>query len=145
MRNNEGFSRETLVMFADNLIGSNFAIVAEGPVDAIKFEQVGGNICTMGKVVTDKQLDIIKSYGIQKVYLALDDDALLEKNLVAEKLNLTTFRLSVPKSCIERCEKIGKKADFGECTFDEARQAFESAIPVERNTRVWQPRINEQK
>jgi hypothetical protein len=142
VRNNEGFQRETLVMFADNLIGSDFAIIAEGPIDAIKFDLVGGNICTMGKVVTDKQLDIIKSYGIQKVYLALDDDALFEVNMLAEKFSLETFRLKVPESCVVRCKQNGKKADFGECSFEEARQAFETAIPFMKDTRILQ-RVSE--
>jgi hypothetical protein len=139
MRNNDGFRREALVMFADNLLGKDFAIVAEGPVDAIKFDLVGGNVCTMGKVVTDKQLDIIRSYGIQKLYLALDDDALFETNELAKRSRLSAYRLEVPKSCKERCDLAGKKADFGECTYEEAKLAFENAVPVSQDTLAWQP------
>ena len=130
IRNNEGFRRETLVMFSDNLIGSDKAILAEGPFDALKFELVGSNICTMGKVVTDKQLAIIKSYGINELYLALDDDAAHEMSDIIEKVNVKTFKINVPSSCIERCRVNNKKADFGECTFEEAKQAFIEAKPI---------------
>ena len=140
VRNNEGFARETLIMFADQLDGSDFAIVSEGPVDAIKFDLIGGNVCTMGKVVTQKQLDIILSYGITKLYLALDDDALYETNMLAEGSKLETYQVKVPQSCKERCALIGKKADFGECTFEEAKQAFENAAPLQaKNERAWVP------
>lgn len=131
MRNNDGFRRDILVMFSDNLIGSDFAILAEGPFDALKFELVGSNVCTMGKVVTDKQMEIIESYGIKKLYLALDDDAAFEMNELVSKTTLQTFKLSVPESCIRRCAGIGKKADFGECTFEEAKEAFDKAEPID--------------
>ena len=127
MRNNDGFARETLVMFADNLIGKTFAIMAEGPFDALKFDSVGANVCTMGKVVTDKQLEIIRSYGITKLYLALDDDAASEMNAIVDKGQLELYKIDVPQSCIDRCAAAGKKADFGECTFEEAEVAFRNA------------------
>jgi Toprim domain-containing protein len=132
MRNNKDFRRETLVMFADNLINEDFAIIAEGPFDALKFDQVGGNISSMGKVVTQKQLDIIKSYGIDKLYLALDDDASDEMNQIVDTAStqFDIFKIDLPQSCIERCELNGKKADFGECTFEEAEQAFLCASRV---------------
>lgn len=135
MRNNEGFRRDTLVMFADNLINSDHAIISEGPFDAMKFEQVGGSVSTLGKVVTNKQLQIIKSYGIMKVYLALDDDAASEINElgnVLRKEGLEVYRIEVPQSCIDRCEKLGKKADIGECTFEEASLAFKNAYKLDR-------------
>ena len=131
MRNNDGFRRDVLVMFADNLEGSDFAIMAEGPFDALKFDAVGSNICTMGKAVTDKQLDIIKSYGIRKLYLALDDDAAVEMNEIAElKTFESYYKIDVPASVVARCAAAGKKADFGECTLEEAKIAFENAKPL---------------
>lgn len=131
VRNNEGFSRESLVMFADNLGGSDFAIVAEGPVDAMKFDLVGSNVCTMGKVVTDKQLAVISDYGVEKLYLALDDDAAYEMNQIVAKTHLKAFRLRVPESCVVRCKSLGVKSDFGECTQEEAKQAFDNAQPLD--------------
>jgi hypothetical protein len=131
MRNNDGFRRDILVMFADNLEGSDFAIMAEGPFDALKFDLVGSNVCTMGKAVTDKQLDIIKSYGIRKLYLALDDDAAVEMNEIADMKTFESYyKIDVPASVVARCAAAGKKADFGECTLEEAKTAFENAKPL---------------
>lgn len=127
MRNNKGFRRDSLVMFANQLIGKDFAILAEGPVDAIKFNAVGGNVASMGKAISNKQLAIIKSYGIKKIYLALDDDAAIEMNSLSEHRDLIFYKIDVPESCKQRCAIVGKKADFGECTFDEAKKAFENA------------------
>lgn len=134
MRNNDGFRRELLVMFADNLEDSDFAIVAEGPVDALKFDSVGANVATMGKIVSDKQLAVIYSYGISKLYLALDDDAAYEMNQIVSKTHLEAYRVTVPESVVQRCRAVGKKADFGECTQEEAKLAFEAAKPINPNS-----------
>lgn len=131
MRNNDEFRRDRLVMFADNLEDSDYAIIAEGPVDALKFEKVGANVCTMGKVVTDQQLEMIYSYGVSKIFLALDDDAAFEINEIVQKTHLQAYRLNIPDSCRERCAGKGKKADFGECTYEEAEQAFLNATPMD--------------
>ena len=133
MRNNEGFARESLVMFADNLKDKDFAILCEGPFDALKFESVGGNIATMGKVVTNKQLDIIKSYGIRKLYLALDADAAYETNEIVLKGDFETYLVKVPPQVIIRAGLARKKADFGECTFEECKMAFENAQRTDPN------------
>lgn len=137
MRNNDEFRRDRLVMFADNLEDSTFAIISEGPVDALKFEQVGSNICTMGKVVTDRQLETIYAYGVEELYLALDDDAAAEITEIAKKakrINMKVFRVNVPDSCRTRCQSNGKKADFGECTYEEAAQAFRDATIMKPNS-----------
>ncbi len=134
MRNNDEFRRDLLVMFADNLEDSDFAIIAEGPVDALKFEKVGANVCTMGKVVTDQQLETIYSYGVSKLFLALDDDAAFEMNEIVQKTHLEVYRLNVPESCVARCAAAGKKADFGECTYEEAEQAFQNATKLDQGT-----------
>ena len=132
IRNNIGFHRETLVMFADNLVNKSYAILAEGPFDALKFDLVGGNISTMGKVVTEKQMEIIKSYGISDLYLALDDDAANEMNEIVNKYacQFNLFKVNLPQSCVDRCTLTGKKPDFGECSMDEASVAFKTAQPI---------------
>jgi hypothetical protein len=131
MRNNEGFAREALVMFMDQ-VKDNFVIICEGPVDAIKFDKVGGNVATMGKAVTQKQRELMMSKGIQNVYLALDEDAEEEiYRLQREFGGANVFQLRVPESCKIRCQAIGKKADFGECTFDECVEAFNNPIALD--------------
>jgi hypothetical protein len=127
MRNNEGFRRDSLVMFADSLIGKKHAIIVEGPFNALKFGQIGGAVATMGKIVSSKQLDIIFSYGADKLYLGLDDDADGEMIDIASRSSITVYKLEVPQSCRLRCKELGKKPDFGECTFEEAAQAFKEA------------------
>lgn len=132
MRNNEGFRRENLVMFADQLQGKDHAIICEGPVDAIKFHQVGGAVCTMGKAVSDKQIEVITSYRPKKIYLALDADADREiRDLEFQFPGSEVFLLQVPESCQKRCQAAGKKADFGECTYDECKEAFMSPVKLD--------------
>ena len=131
MRNNVGFSRDSLLMFADDLKDRSYAIIAEGPFDAMKFYKVGGAVATMGKVVTQKQLQIIKDRNVQMVFLALDDDAIPEMRDLSTKLNLETYRILVPQSCVERCAKTNRKADFGECTMDECIEAVKHAVKID--------------
>jgi predicted nucleic acid-binding Zn-ribbon protein len=134
MRNNVGFRREILVMFADQLKNSDYAIVCEGPFDALKFDKVGGYVATMGKSITDHQLETILSYGPKKIYLALDDDATQEMREMKHRVDpLPVYRIFIPESCVSRCEAIGKKADFGECTLEECEEAFRNAVSVDES------------
>lgn len=132
VRNNEGFSRDSLVMFMNNVKNKNFVIISEGPIDAIKFHNIGANICTMGKVITEKQQKIIFNNSIEKVYLALDEDAANEtKELIWSYGNKEIYLVSVPDNVKKRCQELGKKADFGECTFEECALAFQNAKKVD--------------
>ena len=133
MRNNEGFRRDKLVMFLDNLKGSEHVIICEGPINALKFEKVGGAVCTMGKVVADGQREAILQSEVKKVYLALDEDAAREMRNLAEDINLPVYKLDVPQSCILRCQKAGKKPDFGECTFEECEEAVKNARKIDES------------
>jgi len=128
MRNNIGFRRDSLVMFLDQLKGSNHGIICEGPFDAMKFNMIGGNIATMGKIVSDKQFKLIADSGIKKLYFAMDDDAADEMNQIRQKVvAIECYKIELPQACAQRCASVGKKADFGECTFEEAAQAFHDA------------------
>jgi hypothetical protein len=137
MRNNEGYSRGTTVMFFDRLEGSDHAIMCEGPFDALKFDRVGGNVATMGTAVTDGQLDLILSSGVTKIYLAFDDDFAASESMTdlvrrIGTANFQVYRVTIPRSCIERCAMAGKKADFGECSFEECEEAFKNAMIVDQ-------------
>jgi hypothetical protein len=130
MLNNEGFNRESLVMFYDQIEQGGHIIINEGPFDALKFHYCGGNIATLGKVVTDKQIELIMAKKPKAIYLGLDDDAFEETRILKDKLRGTPiFELAVPRTAIDRCKLLDKKADFGECTFEEANFAFANAIP----------------
>jgi hypothetical protein len=128
VRNNEGFSREQLVMFLDKTQDNDYVIISEGPIDAIKFHFAGSNICTMGKIITEKQQKLIFNKKIKKIYLALDEDADIESRQLYRKYGDRIFFLvKIPESAKIRCANLNKKADFGECTFEECLQAFKGA------------------
>lgn len=79
--------RDEVLMYQDRLAGSDHAIVCEGPVDGIKCHLLGGNVVTMGKVVSRRQIEIIKGSGVKRVYLALDLDAGTESMKLLEAFN----------------------------------------------------------
>ncbi len=114
----KGFERDKALMFYDNLTDSKHAIVTEGPVDALKCDVVGGAVCTMGKDVSEHQIKMIVS-KVDRVYLALDPDASVEKNRLCRELAdiREVYIMSPPKK------------DFGMCTEEEVIKAFEEAVP----------------
>ena len=85
-RTSTGLRKEQTFMFADRLCGDH-AVLCEGPIDALKCHLVGGNICSLGKGVSQQQLEIIKHSGISKLYLALDPDAYVESAVVLKELS----------------------------------------------------------
>jgi DNA primase len=75
----KGVDRNRVLMFQDNLKGSEHAVVGEGPFDGIKADLCGGNVATMGKSVSKGQIQLIKNTpGMKRVYLAIDPDAAAE-------------------------------------------------------------------
>lgn len=77
--------RDNVVMFQDNLMDAEHVIVCEGPFDALKCDLVGGAIATMGKVISPRQLALIKGCGARKIYVALDLDAGTEAMKLAKE------------------------------------------------------------
>lgn len=118
----EGLKKDKSIMFADNIDGSGHIIVCEGPIDAIKFNLCGGAVATMGKAVSEVQINIIKHSGVSKVYLALDEDAADQTERLIKELSpyVDVYEVEVPKG----------KDDFGDCSFEEAQTAFLSAEKV---------------
>lgn len=127
MRNNPGFRKGSSLMFYDNLSKYSSGMLFEGPFDAMKFNRLGGIVCSMGKNISNKQIDLINNSNISMLYLGLDDDAAKESIELARKIEKPIKVLSVPKSCIDRCKELGKKADFGECNPSEILEAFKTA------------------
>lgn len=127
VRNNTGFQRASSVMFIDHVKPDSFVIIAEGPIDAIKFDICGNSVATMGKMVSEKQLELILSKKPKRVFLALDDDAAEEMRKLQKILKVPVYKIDVPESCKIRCQLQNKKADFGECTFEECLEAFKNA------------------
>jgi hypothetical protein len=110
--------RDRVVMFQNNLIGSPHAIICEGPIDAIKANYCGGAIATMGKAISQKQIQLIKNLGVSKIYLGLDPDAAdTTAKLVSD------FISDVEVYQIE----TGDKEDLGEMDFVQVYEAFLNA------------------
>jgi hypothetical protein len=127
MRNNQGFRKDSVLMFHDNLSKYSSGMLFEGPFDAMKFNKLGGIVCSMGKNISNKQVDLINKSKISVLYLGLDADAAKESSELVRKIEKPIRVLSVPESCIERCKELGKKADFGECNPSEILEAFKTA------------------
>lgn len=126
MHNMPGPWKSLTLMFYDNIVKKDFAILAEGPVSALKFEKVGNFVASMGKGVSQTQLELLRKAGIKKLYLALDRDAddKLEKivNFMRDgiKGNIECFQIDIPKH----------RADFGDCTYEECETAFNEAKTI---------------
>lgn len=127
MRNNVGFRKDSVIMFHDNMYNNKNCMLFEGPFDALKFHSFGGIICSMGKIISNKQVEMINKSPVDTVYLGLDADAATESRQLTKRIEKKIKILTVPDTCKDRCKKLNKKPDFGECTFIEAKQAFESA------------------
>lgn len=106
------------LMFYDRLVGSEHAVICEGPFDALKCHLIGGNVATMGKVVSDAQVALILDSGVKKVYLALDPDAIAEIELLATKLYDVEVYVLLPAD--------GYK-DLGEMPMEAVLERFETA------------------
>jgi hypothetical protein len=72
-----GLKRDRVLLFGDRLKGDH-AVLCEGPFDALAAHLCGGNVATMGKIVSNQQLQLLKNSGIKRLYLALDPDAYKE-------------------------------------------------------------------
>lgn len=115
--------RDTSLLFYERLKGMQHAIVAEGPITTMKAHLCGGNVATMGKIVSDSQINVILKGGIKRIYNALDPDAAPEMAALAQKIGAAAE--------IYHMIPLPHVGDFGEMTFEETALAFERA------ERVW--------
>jgi DNA primase len=98
-------------------------ILTEGPFDAMKLHLAGGAIASCGKMVSETQKELILSKEIKKLYLALDPDAYVEtEHLVSDfyDYGLEIYQIVPPPG----------RTDMGDCSLDEAYQAFLKAKMV---------------
>lgn len=117
-----GIPRERTLMFADRLRGQTHAVLAEGPLDAIKADLCGGNVSAMGKAVTPEQMRILLYGGVRRLYLALDPDAADE----TQRLVRNHFG-DVELYDMKAVGRGAEKADLGAMGFDEVWDLFRSA------------------
>jgi hypothetical protein len=58
----------------------------------------GGNVATLGKWVSDRQIDLIVNKGIRRIYLGLDPDAIEDvARLIRQRGLEETYLIEVPK------------------------------------------------
>ncbi len=113
--------RDRVLMFHDRLIGSPHAILNEGPFDGLKAHLCGGNVVTMGKVIADGQLDLIKAAGCTKIYSALDPDATEDTAQLVRKRGLEEmYWMEIPK----------QYEDLGQMPMEEVLDVFHGARRV---------------
>lgn len=117
----KGLLRDRLLMFYNRIESGGHAILCEGPVDALKCHLAGGAVATMGKVVTDRQIDKLREKNVSRIYLALDPDAFVETQELAKKLvsDFEVYRMDVP----------APYKDFGEMSVEDVYQCFKRAKP----------------
>lgn len=120
----KGFVKSNFLMFEQNLKFNEHIVVCEGPVDAMKAHLCGGNIATMGKCISRKQIEIILSYRPNKIYLALDPDAANETNRLLQEFSSINCYLMLPGE--------GKK-DLGEMSLEEVLDKFKGAPQITTN------------
>lgn len=118
----EGLDKAKVLMFADRLKNSPHAVLAEGPIDGIKAHLVGGNVVSMGKVVSQAQLNLLRCSGIRKLYLALDPDASVEAEKIVRKMYGDDIEI------YDMRPKPG--LDLGAMTFEEVYELYRSAPRV---------------
>ena len=114
-----GLKRDRLLMFSDGIQEGGHAVLCEGPVDALKCDLMGGAVAAMGKVVTDKQIDILRKKKVKRVYLALDPDAADEMGILIKKLKpeFEVYQIKVP----------APYKDLGEMSLEGAYECFLNA------------------
>lgn len=117
----KGIPRDRVVMFGDRLVGHTHAVLAEGPVGGIKAHMCGGNVATMGKIVSKGQLALLRNHGIQRLYLALDPDAFEETaKLVRDNSDLDVYLM----------EPTAGYDDLGAMSIEENYEIFRRAEKV---------------
>jgi DNA primase len=108
-----------LLLWQDRLKGLEHGVLVEGPIDCIKAHMCGGNVCSLGKDVSQQQVDILLRSGIKRLYVGLDRDAPKDVERIVRKLNdhMELYRLLPPPH----------RDDLGDCTFDEVFQQYLTA------------------
>jgi hypothetical protein len=121
-----GLKKDRVLMFSDRVKNSKHIVLTEGPIDALHCHLVGGNVCSLGKLISKHQLNIIRNSGIQRLYLGLDPDAVKESRQLIKDLagDVEIYDLRPPK----------KYSDLGEMPLDEVFELFKRAPKLDTNS-----------
>ena len=123
--NSKDYPKDKILLFQNNLANSNFAVLCEGPIDAIKAGPSA--VCSLGKAVSQQQVNILLRSGIKTLYIALDPDAFMELSPLIDKFDdsVRLMKVDIPNR--------GDKPDMGELTFEEAQDCIKNAKPLKKN------------
>jgi len=114
--------REHVLMFQNRIVGS-VAVLCEGPIDALKAHNIGGNVATMGKEVSDGQINHLYRKNVNKVYIAFDPDAANGVDKLIARLRsakMDTFLVDIPDGF----------DDIGDMSITEATEVIKAAPEV---------------
>ena len=112
--------KKSKYLMFEKTIKDDRVILAEGPISALKFAKSGiGFVASMGKSISEEQINRLKNKGVKKIYLALDRDAWKEVEVFYKKYykDFAIYCVDVPEH----------RDDFGDCDFDEATKAVTEA------------------
>lgn len=114
--------RQHIVMFLDRVSGLEHAVIAEGPISALKAHLCGGNVATMGKAISWSQINLLLRLGVKKFYLALDPDAFEETSKLVRDFGseVEVYEMEIPLNG-------NAKRDLGDCSLQEAHEIFKTA------------------
>lgn len=116
-----GLKKDKVLMFRDNLLGSEHCVLCEGPIDGLKADLCGGNVVTLGKIVSKFQLDLIRKSGVKKIYLALDPDAAKEcRGIIQSMGDLELYDMRPTQA-----------SDIGKMSLESVKELFDSAQKVD--------------
>lgn len=99
---------------------ADYLILAEGPVSAMKAHLCGNTVASMGKHVSDHQLDIIRARKLKSLYLGLDPDA-------GDKIEKLVEKLYGRGTDIYLLRPAKGKKDLGACSVEEVYDVFKSS------------------
>jgi hypothetical protein len=114
------FPKANYLLWEDKWPDVDYLILTEGPISCIKTFLCKGGVASLGKIVSNKQISIIKHKKIKKLYLGLDPDAGQEIENLIKKMygyGFDIFLLMPPKG----------KSDLGDCTLEEVYEQFMAA------------------
>lgn len=117
-------------MFSDRLCLSDHAFVLEGPVDAIKAHLCGGNVASMGAVITPGLIASLSAYSWRRLYVGLDADAAEETRRLVEEFDQVVKYAGREVYVVEWPDKkdaSGKQVDAGALSFEEVRDCWKRA------------------
>jgi hypothetical protein len=118
------FNKSNFLMNWDRAKLQNGIAVVEGPFDCTSadVEPGVGAAATLGKGLSQEQINMLLKSPAERLYIGLDPDAFEEVYELVGMLGLSkkVFRVRVPEH----------RADFGECLAPEVTEMYKKALPM---------------